>query len=67
MAKLKTNKAASKRYGLTATGKIKRTKANRRHLLANKTSRQKKSGKIQNAYADKSCEKTIKKLLPYGG
>ena len=67
MPKLKTNKAASKRYGLTATGKVKRTKANRRHLLANKTSRQRKSGKVQNAYADKSCEKTIKKLLPYGG
>ena len=29
MAKLKTNKAASKRYGLTATGKVKRTKAKR--------------------------------------
>ena len=26
MAKLKTNKAAKKRYSLTATGKIKRTK-----------------------------------------
>ena len=34
--------------------------------LANKTSRQRKSGKIQNAYADKTCENTIKKLLPYG-
>ena len=67
MAKLKTNKAAKKRYSYTATGKVKRTKANRRHLLANKTSRQRKSGKIQDAYADKSCEKTIKKLLPYGG
>ena len=66
MAKLKTNKAASKRYGLTATGKIKRTKENRRHLLANKTKRQKKSGQIQNAYADKTCMNTIKKLLPYG-
>ena len=28
--------------------------------------RQKKSGKIQNGYADKTCENTIKKLLPYG-
>ena len=37
-----------------------------RHLLANKTKRQKKSGKIQNAYADKTCMNTIKKLLPYG-
>ena len=67
MAKLKTNKAAKKRYSLTATGKVKRTKSNRRHLLANKTKRQKKSGKIQNDYASKTCENTIKKLLPYGG
>ena len=66
MPKLKTNKAAKKRYSLTATGKVKRTKSNRRHLLANKTRRQKKSGKIQNAYARKTCENTIKKLLPYG-
>ena len=41
MPKLKTNKAAAKRYGFTATGKVKRTKANRRHLLANKTKRTK--------------------------
>ena len=34
MPKLKTNKAAKKRYSLTATGKVKRTKSNRRHLLA---------------------------------
>lgn len=66
MPKLKTNKAASKRYGFTGTNKIKRTKSNRRHLLANKTKRQKKSGKVQDAYADKSCVKTIKKMLPYG-
>ena len=46
--------------------KLKRTKSNRRHLLANKTNRQRKTGKIQNAYADKTCESGIKKLLPYG-
>ena len=66
MPKLKTNKAAAKRYSLTATGKVKRTKSNRRHLLANKTRRQKKTGKIQNAYADKTCVEAIKKMLPYG-
>lgn len=66
MAKLKTNRAANKRYGLTATGKVKRTKANRRHLLANKTKRQKLSSRRPGAYADKTCENTIKKLLPYG-
>lgn len=67
MPKLKTNQAASKRYGLTAKGKVKRTTANRRHLLANKTKRQKLSSRRPAAYADKTCEKTIKKLLPYGG
>ena len=66
MPKLKTNKAASKRYKYTASGKVKRTKANRRHRLATKTTRQKKSGKIQNAYADKTVEAGIKRLLPYG-
>ena len=49
MPKLKTNKAASKRYKYTATGKVKRTKANRRHLLGNKTNRQRTSGKVQDA------------------
>ncbi len=66
MPKLKTNKAAKKRYSYTATGKVKRTKANRRHLLANKTSRQRKTGKIMDAYADKTCVAGIKKMLPYG-
>ena len=66
MPKLKTNKAAAKRYSYTATEKIKRTKANRRHRLATKTTRQKKSGKIQDAYADKTVKAGIKRLLPYG-
>ena len=30
MPKLKTNKAAKKRYSITATGKVKRTTANRK-------------------------------------
>ena len=67
MPKLKTNRAASKRYSLTASGKVKRTSANRRHLLANKTKRQKLSSRRPTKVADKSCENTIKKLLPYGG
>lgn len=66
MPKLKTNKAAKKRYSYTATGKVKRTKANRRHLLANKTNRQKSSGSVMNAYVDKTSENHVKKLLPYG-
>ncbi len=66
MPKMKTNKAAKKRYSLTATGKVKRTSAGRRHLLANKTKRQKLNSRRPGDYADKTCERTIKKLLPYG-
>ena len=60
MPKLKTNKAAKKRYSYTATGNVKRTKANRRHRLATNTSRHRKTGKVQNAYADKTEEAGIK-------
>ena len=66
MPKLKTNRAAKKRYSYTATGKVKRTKTNRRHLLANRTKKQKRQLRAQRAYADKTCEAGIKKLLPYG-
>ena len=65
MPKMKTNKAAAKRYKYTAKGKVKRTTANGRHRLATKTARQKMSRKV-NTYADKTCEGVIKKLLPYG-
>lgn len=66
MPKMKTNKAAKKRYSYTATGKVKRTKANRRHLLANKTKRQKRTSRVQDGLASKTCEAGIKRLLPYG-
>ena len=66
MPKLKTNKAAKKRYSYTATGKVKRTKANRRHLLAAKTKRQKLRARVQDGIASKTVEKGIKKMLPYG-
>lgn len=65
MPKLKTNRAAKKRYKYTATGKVKRTSANSRHRLATKTSRQKMSRRVSD-YADKTNEAGIKKLLPYG-
>ncbi len=65
MPKLKTNKAASKRYGFTGTGKVKRTKANRRHLLANKTKRQKLTARVQDGMVSKTYNEHVKKLLPY--
>lgn len=64
MPKIKTNKAASKRYGLTSKGKVKRTQANARHRLSTKTSRQKMSRRSAE-YADKTNVAGIKKLIPY--
>lgn len=64
MPKLKTHKGAAKRFKKTGTGKIKRSKAYKSHLLTGKTSRRtrhlRKSGLI-----DKTNLDNIKKLLPY--
>lgn len=64
MPKMKTHRGAAKRFKATGTGKLKRNKANRRHILTKKTpkvKRQARGGAIM-AAAD---EKVMKKLLPY--
>ena len=66
MPKLKTNKAAAKRYKETASGKFKRTKANSRHRLATNTKRTRHTARVQDGIVDKTCEGAIKKMLPYG-
>ncbi|HEY8062051.1 MAG TPA: 50S ribosomal protein L35, partial [Gemmatimonadales bacterium] len=37
----KTKRAAMKRFSLTGTGKIKRSRANKRHILTKKTTKRK--------------------------
>ena len=65
MPKMKTNRAAAKRFKLTAKGKIKRRRANLRHILVNKTRKQKRRlGK--STLVHKANERAIKALLPYG-
>jgi large subunit ribosomal protein L35 len=64
MPKLKTNRAAAKRFKKTGSGKIKRAKAFTRHIMYNKTRKQKRQlGK--SALVDASNERAIKRLLPY--
>jgi large subunit ribosomal protein L35 len=43
MQKLKTNRAAHKRFRVTGNGKIKRTKAYGSHILTKKTSKRKRT------------------------
>lgn len=64
MPKLKTNKAAAKRFKATASGKLKRGKANRRHILGKKSTKRKR-GLRKAGYADKTNVKQIKRMLPY--
>ena len=39
MPKMKTSRAAAKRFKATATGKLKRNKAYKRHILTKKTTK----------------------------
>jgi len=64
MSKLKTHRGAAKRFKKTATGKIKRHKAYKSHLLTGKSSKRtkklRKSGLVDKANLD-----AVKKMLPY--
>ena len=45
MPKLKTSKAAAKRFTKTGTGKLKRFKAGKQHILTKKTQKRKRDRK----------------------
>ena len=66
MPKMKTKKAAAKRFTLTASGKVKYKKMNLRHILTKKTSKRKR-GLRKSGYVNPVATYAIKKtLLPYG-
>lgn len=63
MPKMKTNSGAKKRFKVTGSGKIKRKKAYKRHILTKKSSKTKRNlGK--DTLVHKADEKSIKGLLP---
>ncbi len=65
MPKIKTNSGAKKRLSITANGKIKRSRAGRRHLLLSNSA--KKSRSLRKAtYVEKANLDQVKRLLPYG-
>jgi large subunit ribosomal protein L35 len=65
MPKMKTNKAASKRFKITGSGRVKRSKAGGNHNMQEK-SRKRVRRVRNNDMVDKTMEKHVKKLLPYG-
>ena len=54
MPKIKTNRAAAKRFKKTGTGKLKRNKAYKSHILTKKST-----------ITDATNVKNMKKVLPY--
>ena len=59
--KMKTKRAAAKRFKVTGTGKLKRNKAYKSHILTKKTKRNLR----KSALVDETNVKTMKKIMPY--
>lgn len=64
MPKMKTKSAAAKRFSKTGTGKLKRNKAYKSHILTKKTTKRKRYLR-KAAMTDETNVKNMKKVLPY--
>jgi large subunit ribosomal protein L35 len=65
MPKIKTRKAAAKRFRITGTGKIMRRRARTKHLLEWKSSRQKRA-LGRDMVVSKGDATKVRVMMPYG-
>ena len=65
MPKMKTNRAAAKRFKITKSGRIKYNKANRRHILTKKSSKRKRQLRGGDFLAAGDAG-LVKRMLPNG-
>ena len=65
MPKIKTKKAAAKRFKIKPSGKIKRAKANKQHILTKKT-RSRKNKLKKPEYVHPADRALILRMLPNG-
>lgn len=64
MPKIKTRRAAAKRFTTTGTGKFKRRRQNLRHILTKKDAKRKmRLGQV--TLVDPTNVKTVSRMLPY--
>jgi len=63
--KMKTHKATAKRFKMTGSGKIVRTKGNQGHLQRRKSKRAKRKSDEMFEVEEPKNRKTIKRLAPY--
>lgn len=64
MPKIKTSRAAAKRFKKTGTGKIVRAKAYKSHILTKKSQKRKRNLR-KATVLDQTNVKNMKKILPY--
>ena len=64
MPKIRTNRAAAKRFKTTGTGKIVRAKANKSHILTKK-SRKRKRDLRQSTVVDAISVNSLRRMMPY--
>ncbi len=64
MPKLKTHKGAAKRFRVTATGKVKRSRAYKSHLLTKKSARRKRR-LAQPDLVSAADHSRVRRMLPY--
>jgi large subunit ribosomal protein L35 len=62
--KIKTNRGAAKRFRITGSGKIKRNKGFKSHLLSGKGKKRKRKLR-QAATVSASESRNVRKLIPY--
>ena len=65
MPKMKTKKGAAKRFRLTASGKVKRSKAFKRHILTTKSTKRKRHLDMESLVHSTDMGR-IRDMLPYG-
>jgi large subunit ribosomal protein L35 len=65
MPKMKTNRAAAKRFKVTGSGRIRRSKSGLNHMMQEK-SRKRLRRLRKNDMVDGTFQKRIKLMLPYG-
>ena len=66
MPKMKTKKAAAKRFKITATGKIKHGVVGKRHRLSSHNAKYIRNNRGTEVLSDADTPRIIKKFLPYG-
>ena len=64
MPKLKTHRGAAKRFTTTGTGKVRRSKAFKQHILTSKTAKRRR-GLRHSAIAHAADTPRLKRMIPY--